>query len=399
MSSIAPNKNYFRILFVEPYNRDGGPHQCLRVLVSKIDRARHSPSVVLPCNGIVAQEFVQLDVTVHFDAGVQTVPRSFSPFRQFEFAFDLRNSALRLARLIHQQKIDLVHVNSEACWVGAIAAHMAHVPTIIHLHGLSAMSPSWVGRVTTWVLNRYGQAMIATSNEVKKAYLACGASPARVYVICNGINIEKFTPENTSPTLRYELGIADEKPLLGMIANFDRRKGHHDFVASCAVVLRRVPDAQFVIVGDTQLDREYHDEIRHLITTHGLVSVMHLLGGRKDIPDILRSLDIVVQPSLTEAGPRVPLEAMAMQRPLIVTDVGGNSEEVINGQTGLVVPVGDVDSLSSAMIKLLSDKPLAQQLGKLGRQRVLEKFTDDIYVSQVEQLYDRILTDSNWHVQ
>ena len=104
------------------------------------------------------------------------------------------------------------------------------------------------------------------------------------------------------------------------------------------------------------------------------------------------SLDVVVQPSLTEAGPRVPIEAMAMERPIVVTDVAGNSEEVVNEQTGLVVPVGNVQALSDAILRLLSDADLAQRLGELGRQRVLSMFTEEAYTSKVQQLYEELLT-------
>jgi glycosyltransferase involved in cell wall biosynthesis len=393
------DRPFYKILYVQPYKGNCGPHQSLKTLVSKLDRTRFDPTVLLPGDEVVAHEFAQLNATLLFDAGVQTVPRSFSPLRQLEFASVLWKVVRRLVRIIQRDRIDLVHINSEACWSGAIAAKMAHVPAIIHLHGLSALSPPWVGRVTVGVLNRHSQAMIACSNEVKRAYLRSGANPALMHVIHNGINIDMFTPDNIEPTLRKELKISNGQPLIGMIANFDRRKGHHDFVISCADVISQVPDAQFVIVGDTKLDHKYYEQIQHLITTHGLASAVHLLGVRKDIPNVLRSLDIVVQPSLTEAGPIVPLEAMAMQRPLIVTDVGGNSEEVVNGQTGIVVPVADGHRLATAIMKLLSDIPLGQELGRRGRQRVLEKYTDDIHVSQVEQLYDGLLIASNWHVR
>jgi glycosyltransferase involved in cell wall biosynthesis len=170
-------------------------------------------------------------------------------------------------------------------------------------------------------------------------------------------------------------------------------------VAACALVRECVADVQFVIVGNTRLvnSTDYHRQVQQLVVKHDLTTAIQFLGLRDDIPEVLASLDVVVQPSLTEAGPRVPLEAMAMERPLVVTDVGGNSEEVIDGQTGLVVPVGDVRAIADATIKLLSDRVLARRLGKAGRKRVLEIFTDVIHTRQVENVYQNLLVNSLAH--
>jgi glycosyltransferase involved in cell wall biosynthesis len=252
------------------------------------------------------------------------------------------------------------------------------------------LSPPWVARVNTWILSTFNQGLIATSEEVKSAFIESGANPQIVKVIHNGVNIDTFSPLKAQPTLRSELNIKDGQRLVGMIANFDPRKGHHDFIASCPIVQGRMPNTQFVIVG-SHLDKEYYKQMRQRAEQCDLTKVMHFLGLRKDIPNILMSLDVVVQPSLTEAGPRVPIEAMAMERPIVVTDVGGNSEEVVNEQTGLVVPVGDVHALSDAILKVLSDPPLARRLGELGRQRVLSMFTEEAHVCQVQQLYEKLL--------
>jgi glycosyltransferase involved in cell wall biosynthesis len=226
---------------------------------------------------------------------------------------------------------------------------------------------------------------------VKTSFVKNGVTPQLVKVIHNGVNIDTFSPLKAQPTLRSELNIKDGQRLVGMIANFDPRKGHHDFIASCLLVQKRIPNTQFVIVGD-QLDKEYYNQICQKADQHGLTKVMHFLGPRKDIPNILMSLDVVVQPSLTEAGPRVPIEAMAMKRPLVVTDVGGNSEEVVNEETGLVVPLGNINALSDAILRLLSDTDLAHRLGESGRQRVLSMFTEKGYASKIQQLYEQLLT-------
>ena len=157
------DRSLFRILYVQPYKRNGGPHQSLLTLLRNLDRTRFAPTLVLPENGILVHEYAQLKATVLFDAGIRTVPRSYSPLRQLEYASVFWRSVRRLKALIQRDMIDLVHVNSEACWSAAIAAKSARVPAIIHLYGLSVLLPLWVWRVPVWVLNRHCQATFLVS--------------------------------------------------------------------------------------------------------------------------------------------------------------------------------------------------------------------------------------------
>jgi len=388
-----------RVLYIQPHNWECGPYYSLRLLVANLDRERFTPVVILPGPSVVAKELSQLQAEVHFDQSIRLVPRTFSPASQLRFWAAMLSSMRRLAYFISKGGIGLVHVNSEACWIGGFAAKIAKVPIVSHLRGLTVLSPPWVGAFTSVILNKFNRTLIATSDQVKWAYLAAGVRPELIRVIYNGLDVTVFDPQRARPVLRSELAIVKGKPLVGMIANLDPRKGHHDFVAACALVRERVADVQFVIVGNTRLvnSTDYHRQVQQLVVKHDLTTAIQFLGLRDDIPEVLASLDVVVQPSLTEAGPRVPLEAMAMERPLVVTDVGGNSEEVIDGETGLVVPVGDVRAIADSTIKLLSDRVLARRLGKAGRKRVMEIFTDVIHTRQVEDVYQNLLVNSLAH--
>ncbi len=368
--------NTRRILYLHPHNWYHGPHQSLRALIAGLDRTRFSPLVLLPKRDVATEEFVKLGAKVCFDPGVRFVPRSVSPIAQSEFWVNLRRATGRLKELIGSHGVDLLHSNSEACWVGGFAARAAGIPAISHLRTLSPLSPSWAGWVTARILSSVNQALIAPSDAD------------------NGINPSIFDPSGATPTLRSELGIRNGRPLIGMIGNFHPRKGHHDFIAACAMVHKAIPESKFVIVGTTErVDQDYYQHVQELVSAYKLDDFVYFLGVRADIPDVLFSLDVVVQPSHTEAGPRVPIESMAMERPIVVTDVGGNSEEIINGETGLVVPVGDTKSLAGSVVKLLNDVCLARRLGTAGRQRVLTLFTEKAHALRVQQLYGRLLPE------
>lgn len=382
-----------RILYVQAYNWDCGPHRVLRGLIARLDRSRFTPVVALPAPGDVAEEFIRLGAEVRFVPGVRTIPRSFSPFRQLRFWADVRSSAQEIRNLIGPENIALVHNNSEACWAGLIAARRARVPAVCHLHGMSVLSPAAAGWITTRALNRYAHALIACSGPVKRAYMKRGAREDLLKEIPNGVDMTVFDPRLAQPNLRRELGLEDAQPLVGMIANFDPRKGHHDFVAAAALVRQHFPNAHFAMVGDLRLngDMDYFARIQGLVNKEGQAAAIHFLGFRRDVRDILASLGVVVQPSLTEAGPLVPLEAMAMERPVVATDVGGNSEEVIDGETGILVPAGDAKAIADAVVRLLSDAPRSHRMGKAGRERVLHLYTEEVCAQKIQQLYQSML--------
>ncbi len=339
-------------------------------------------------------QYRDLCARVCVDGGIRIVPRSLSPFSQLGFAGDLCKSAVRLAQWIRSENIHLVHVNSEACWVGGLAAKLAGVPAVSHLHGLTILSPAWVGWVSVRVLNRLSRALIATSDVVRRAFVSAGAKPEMTHVVCNGVDTCRFDPHHTEPSLRSQLGLASDQPLIGMVANVDPRKGHHVFIDACARVLADNPAARFVIVGSLSLPgtSAYCERLRKQVVERQLTKVFDFLGPRDDIPEVMASLDVVVQPSLTEAGPRAPLEAMAMERPLVVSDAGGNSEEVVDGETGLVVPTQDVVALAEAIIKLTRDRELGCRLGRAGRQHVLRSYRAETSANKIQEIYDRLLS-------
>jgi glycosyltransferase involved in cell wall biosynthesis len=381
-----------RILYVHPYNSSGGPYHSLLALLRKLDLTQYKP-VVLFQDGVMQPDYLQtlgIDTLCH--PSIRTIPRLLSPVIQFSFWFSFVQYIGSLAQLYLRLGIDLVHINSEACWIAGIAAHRASIPAISHIRGLSVLRPEWVGKMASCVLNRYNRALIAVSDQVRSAYITAGIPPGKITTVHNGLDLNRYNPDQVKPCLKMEFGMSVDQPLIGMIANVDPRKGHHDFVSMCSLVKSKFPAAKFVVVGGILPGHErYMEEIKLLASQKRLIDDIKFIGYREDIPEIIQSLDIIVQPSHTEAGPRVPLEAMAMRKPLVVTDIEGNAEEVIHGDTGFTVPVGDASAMAAAVNKLLSDTHLRQRMGHAGRMRVERFFTDDHHAKAIQGVYDEIL--------
>jgi glycosyltransferase involved in cell wall biosynthesis len=154
-----------------------------------------------------------------------------------------------------------------------------------------------------------------------------------------------------------------------------------------ATVHEKYPQVHFVWVGDGELK----SEITRLVNSLGLASIFHFAGYRRDVPDLLRAMDIFVLSSHWEGFSLSVLEAMASGLPVVMTRVSGAAEAIIDGETGVVVPIGDTKALAEAIERLVSNPFLARQFGQAGRQRLEQNFTLDRMVKEIENLYEEII--------
>jgi glycosyltransferase involved in cell wall biosynthesis len=259
--------------------------------------------------------------------------------------------------------------------------------------------------VPTWITSRrdlgfkrnniYKIALKVAARNCKKCVAVCHAvrdqmleqkelPPNKIQVIYNGVESSRFIEQVNAKPLRHQLGVTDQVPLVGMIANLNFEiKGHYYFLEAARIVLNRVPDAHFVLAGDGPLRGKYDKMARDL----GLADKVHFLGFRKDVPALLAELTISVLSSTSEGFSNVLLESMAAGNPIVATRVGGNSEIVADGITGLLIPPADPNALAEAIIKLLKTPQLASHMGSVGKIRVKEQFSVERMLESYEQLY------------
>jgi glycosyltransferase involved in cell wall biosynthesis len=169
-----------------------------------------------------------------------------------------------------------------------------------------------------------------------------------------------------------------------------RQKGIPDLIEAAHRVCAQCPRAVFVVAGDGPL----RAELESLGRRSGLGSRFRFLGYRSDMPEFLAALDLYVLPSLWEGLPLALCEALAVGKPIVCTDVGGNSEVVIDGENGYVVPAADPLALSEAILKVSRATNLAETYGRCNRARFEQQFSDNAMVAAHEALYSRVLGDS-----
>jgi len=206
--------------------------------------------------------------------------------------------------------------------------------------------------------------------------------------IHDGIDCQEFRPGG-GEAVRREFGIPLDAPVAGIVGHIQNWKGQHLVVEAIARARRHFPDLRCLIVGGVhRRGVEYAAQLRERITAPDLAGHVFLAGAREDVPACLDAMDIVLHAStVPEPFGRVLIEAMALARPVIAPREGGPLVIVVDGETGLLVPIGDVDKLAKAVLDLLDDKNTRVRLGSAAQESVARKFGVERMIDETERIY------------
>jgi glycosyltransferase involved in cell wall biosynthesis len=298
-----------------------------------------------------------------------------------------RISALpSLWRAIRAERPAIFHAHLSwplACKFGVLAAWLARVPAIVGTaHLYVELQAKWRPPLMLRPLRR----IIAVSDEVRARYAEeLRVPPRQLAVVRNGITVPRVV-RPPDPVLRAELVRGRPDYVVLTPARLHDQKGHKFLLAAAA----QVPDATFVLAGDGPLRAELEAQAREL----GIAERCVFLGHRSDVPDLLAAADLLVLPSLWEGLPISVLEAMAAQRPVVATAIGGTDEAVTHEAGGLLVPPCDVDALASAIRRLRADPALAHRLAVAGRERAEREFSSEVMAANVMRVYDEVMREA-----
>ena len=210
--------------------------------------------------------------------------------------------------------------------------------------------------------------------------------PAKVRIIRNGVEPIAPMSADDRATIRLELGTAPDGLLVGCVANYLPVKRHDLLIDAFSRVLDDAPEARLVLVGEGPMRPAMEAQIRTL----GLEGRVRLLGSVADPTSMLGAFDVVVQASRSEGLPNALLEAAAAGRPIVATAAGGSGEIVLDGQTGLLIPIDDGAALASALMRLLGDAGLRDSFGPAARERVATTFGMGRFVAEFAALYQEL---------
>lgn len=281
------------------------------------------------------------------------------------------HTALRLAVIARRQGVDVIHTHlSTASLLGGIAARLSGKPCVATVHGLTDVR---------WY--KLAHVVVAVSHAVRRHLLAGGLAPERVVVVHNGIRLDRFVPV-PAENARRASGRDPATPIVGLFGRLAPEKGQEVALQAWPMVAEQVPAAKLLMVGQGRS----MDRIRALVARLNVQDSVELLGYTPRPWELMCACDVVVQPSLREGLSLSAIEAMALERPVVASDVDGLSEVVEHGQTGVLVPSGDAHRLAEAIVTLLRDPELRRRMGAAGRRRAMEQFDSVQQVARLRQL-------------
>ena len=353
----------------------GGAEKVVLSIAKHIDRKRFCPVVCAFKNGRLHPDFAKLKIPIYI--------------LNKKGGIDL-SLFWKLRRVLKTENIEIIHSHnfSPNFW-GRFIGYIVGIPILITTEHTLATSKTRLQKTIDHILSKITTKIIAVSNSVCNSHIREeNILPDKVMTIYNGIDFNIPTyPADLLEKKRRELGINNGSKVVVAIGRLEEPKGHEYLLQAAKVILNEFHNVQLLIVGDGYLKSELIRQTNDL----GIRKDVIFSGRRNDISDILTMSDIAVLSSIREGFSIALLEYMACGKPIVATDVGGNSEAIITNKSGIIVPPANHLALAAGILKLLKDEPFANRLGMEAQKRYSECFTLKHMVSGIEELYNSTL--------
>jgi len=345
-----------RVLYLNPFSQEiSGPDESLRTLLAVLVPRGLEAHLVLPAPGPQVERYERLGVQVHF-LPLAALRRSVS-LQTLAYPAQLLRASGAVAALARRIGADLIHTNMEVLLEGGIAARLLRRPHVLHYRGNTLDEPKWVFDALVALWAGTADWVFCISEATADIFRRRGQGQ-KVQPLHNPLDLAAFAPGPPSPSVRRELGASDGDKLLGTVGRIHPRKDLETFIRAAARVGQADATTRFAIVGAAEgpSEERYRERLVSLARELGIADRLTFAGARRDIPDVMRALDVFVLTSRHEGFGRVVAEAMAAARPSVVTDEGAPPALVEHGRFGLCAPPGD-DAAFAAHILSLLDAP------------------------------------------
>jgi len=275
--------------------------------------------------------------------------------------------------------------------IGRSLGHFSRVPVIVSVvtqpnveksgwqYAVDRVTAPWAHRV---VFNSRAIIPFALSKE--------GVKPEQVEYIPNGIELDSTSRPDAGPVMRSQLGIPIDAKVVGCVARLYPQKGHVHLLDAFSEVVKHVPAAVLLVVGDGPL----RPELERRAAERGITQYTKFLGNRSDLRDLLECMDLYVQSSLWEGMSIALMQAMLRGLPVVATEVDGTLEIVENGKTGFLVQPGDSHGLAKSILSALSHRDETNQVAERGAELIRREFSVEKMVNSFDDMYRRLLKDS-----
>lgn len=375
-------------------------------LIRHIDRTRFEPVVLLFSDGPLKDRLREIDVETHVmnldgkvlnarkDAlGIRSLFLINEIFASLSFVFSLR-------REIRKLKPHVLHTNSlKSDVLGGIAGRLSGVPVVWHVRDriTTKYLPPVVVSAFRTLARTLPDFVIANSRSTLESLdlhekpdeaIYSRAKTQRAFAIHDGIEPRGFRPDFKSISTLS----GNRQKRIGLIGRISPWKGQGIFIQAAARVLKKFPDARFVIAGSAMFgEHDFERQVKELAGELGVTDCVDFLGFVENVPDLLSSLDMVVHAStIGEPFGQVVIEGMASGKAVIATDGGGVPELIEHGKSGLLIPMSDPDAMADAIVRLLSDEEYMRQIARAGYERAVREFSIERTSELVQHVYNQL---------
>lgn len=367
-------KKKIKIGFIN-YSLDiGGVETLILEIGKRLNRDIFEPSIfVFEKNGKLRKEYINYGIPVI------EVEKS----KGFDWILPFR-----LSRILKKHNINIVHTHNPSNWFyGCIAANIAGIPIVHTEH-----SNHYGLHIKRWeliesILSKFTDSITTVAENLKRRMVTRShINSLDIRVIHNAIDLAVFNVKIDKYKVKSDLSLPENNMIIGNIARFCEQKDHRTLLKAFKLISENMRNINLLLVGNGPLKAEMEDIVRDL----QIRDKVKFLGDRRDIPNLLKIIDIFVLSSKREGLPVVLLEAMASGLPIVATSAGGNSEVVIDGETGVIVPTQDPERLAEAICKVISDEKRAKEMGERGQKRIKECFTFEHMIDEYEKIYNSV---------
>ena len=323
-------------------------------------------------------------------------PKHFNNFvsvlANIKWFFTFPFSVFTIAKIIKKETIDIVHTNGLLNLQAPVAGLLTRRMVVWHL--ISSLYPKSLVSFLMPFIKIMADQIVVVAEKLGEYYLGTKLklNETNISIIYECVAVDKFDPSTVSKNdidkLKKEFNINPFDKIVGCIGNINPAKGYEYFIESANYVRKKSSDVKFIIVGaESDTQKHYYLKLQTLVSSMGMEQDIIFTGKRDDISQVLSMFDVFVLPSVVEGTPLVILEAMAMEKPIVATDVGAVSEQIHDGETGVIVPPKNPKAIAEAVIYLLEHPKERIWMGEKGRERVKEMFSLERCVEEHKVLY------------